>query len=196
MGNVVSFCLREMFKTKRRLFIRNILKGLVLGVSAWLALNCFAQSPASTAQAEKPEIEKKSLDILKEICKEVIEFRKAGKEGFINQEFHLDLDGDPANSEEHVNVLIYDSGGRKKMVLQVTYFETMNRIVKHAKEIRQIVCFLKGDQMEIERCDYNGKQIKSILSEILKEIRYEKELLKQIDRQNWSFIDFQAEVRR
>jgi len=154
-------------------------------MSAWLALNCFAQSPASTAQTEKPEIEKESLDILKEIYKEVIEFRKVGKEGFINQEFHLDLDSDAANSEEHVNVLIYDSGGRKKMVLQVTYFEPINRVIKHAKEIRQIICFLRGEQMEIERCDYNQKQIKSILPEILKEIRYEKELLKQIDRQNW-----------
>jgi hypothetical protein len=169
---------------ERRLFLRNFLKGPLIGWSAWLAARSFAQSLSSKTHEEKAKLEKKIFEVLKEIHREVKEFGKFGKEKFINREFHLDLDGNEVNSEEHVNVLIYETGDREKMAIQVTYFEPINRVTKYAKEIRSIICFLKGEQMEIEKCDYEEKQMKSLLPDILKEIRYEKELLKKTDHKN------------
>lgn len=169
---------------KRRLFLRNLLIGMMLGLIEGIGQKSYAQLEASRVFTEKIELEKRFKDIMKEICKEVKEFGKHKEENFINREFYLDLDGDEVNSEEHVNVLIYDSGGREKMVLQVTYFEPENRVIKYAKQIRLIVCYIKGEKVEIEKCDYSEKQMKSLLPDILKEIRHEKELLKQIDRKN------------
>jgi hypothetical protein len=169
---------------ERRLFLRNLLKGPTIGISAWLGAKLFARPLSCKVYEEKAELEKKIFEILKEIHREVKEFGKFGKEEFINREFHLDLDGNEVNSEEHVNVLIYETGDREKMSIQVTYFEPINRVTKYAKEIRSIICFFRGEQMEIEKCDYEEKQMKSLLSDILKEIRYEKELLKQVDRKN------------
>ncbi len=169
---------------ERRLFLKDFLMGIILGLTEGLSQKSYAQLEAHRAFTEKIELEKKSLDVLKEIYKEVKELGKYGKENFIYREFYLDLDGNEVNSEEHVNVLIYDSGGREKMVLQVTYFEPVNRIIKHAKEIRLVVCFIKGEKVDVEKCDYSEKQMKSLLPDILEEIRHEKELLKQIDRNN------------
>jgi hypothetical protein len=173
-----------MPKMERRRFIENLLKGFVIGFSAWLAVESFAQPLASRTYEEKIKLEKKTFEVLKEIQREVKEIGKFGKEEFINREFHLDLDGNEVNSEEHVNVLIYNAGEEEKMVLQVTYFEPENRVIKYAKEIRSIVCRIKGERVEVEKSDYKEKQMKSLLTDILKEIRYEKELRKQIDREN------------
>jgi hypothetical protein len=173
-----------MLKMERRLFLRNLLRGPAVGLSAWLAVKSFARPLFCKAYEEKAKLEKKTFEILKEIHREVKEFGKFGKEEFINREFHLDLDGNEVNSEEHVNVLIYETGDREKMAIQVTYFEPINRVTKYAKEIRSIICFFKGEQMEIEKCDYGAKQMKSLLPDILKEIRYEKELLKKVDHKN------------
>ncbi len=167
---------------KRRIFLRDLLRGINLGLAGWLAMQPCPFSAAYGALVEQPELDKKAFENLKEIYKETKELGKYGNEDFINREFYLDLDKNPVNSEEHVNILIYDAAGREKMVLQVTYFEPLNRFVKHAKEIRQIICFIKGDKLEIQKCDYSQSQTKSLLPEILKEIRHEKELLKQIDR--------------
>jgi hypothetical protein len=173
-----------MLKMERRRFIENLLKGFAIGFSTWLAVGSFAQPLPSQTYEEKTKLEKKTFEILKEIHKEVKELGKFGKEEFINREFHLDLDGNEVNSEEHVNVLIYNIGEEEKMVLEVTYFEPENRVIKHAKEIRSIVCFFKGEKMEVEKCDYSAKQMKSLLPNILEEIRQEKELLKRIDRKS------------
>jgi hypothetical protein len=173
-----------MLNMERRLFLENLLTGFVIGFSRWLAVESFAQPLAYMSYEEKARLEKKTFEILKEIHREVKELGKFGKEDFINREFYLDLDGNEVNSEEHVNVLIYNTGEEEKMVLQVTYFEPENRVIKYAKEIRSIVCRIKGEKVEVEKCDYDEKQMKSLLPDILKEIRHEKELLKKIDRKN------------
>ena len=144
----------------------------------------FAGSAPNKSISIKTKDKKDPCKILKEIYKEVSELGSRKNENFIKREFHFDLDKNETNSEEHVVVLIYDVGDRKRMVVQVTYFKSRgnNNIIKYAKDIRMVFCSLKKDIIEIEKCDYDDKEIKSILPKVLEGIREEKKLFKLIKR--------------
>jgi len=97
----------------------------------------------------------------------------------------MELDSDENNSEEHVVFLIQDQGEKEKMVIQVTYYEAKRtRIIKYAKEIKTILCHVKGDEIEIKECDYSENDIKSLFPDILQGIRNKKKFLKLIDRKD------------
>ncbi len=171
---------------KQRLFPKNLIKRI-----AFVALVLFLLQPCAFSTSYgtldgKSERETDSSKILKEIYREVKELGSYPNEDFIKREFHMDLDGNDTNSEEHVVVLIYESLDGERMVLQVTYFEPEknNRIIKNAKNIRVISSFIKGDNLEIYKNEYSEKETRPLLADILKGIRSKKELLKQIDRKN------------
>ncbi len=130
--------------------------------------------------------EKSPEDILKNIYKEVAELGKRKDEYFIKREFHFDLDENPTNTEEHIVVLIYDIEKGERMVVQVTYFETdgLAHSVKYAKDIKLISCYVGSEKLEIEKCDYNKKEMKPLFSDILKGIQEEKELYKLIKKKD------------
>ena len=125
-------------------------------------------------------------DILKDIHKEVSELGKRKNENFIKREFHFDLDENPTNSEEHIVVLIYDIDKRERMVVQVTYFEAegVKYSIKYAKDIRLISCHIASEKLEIDKCDFAKKEMKSMLTDILKGIQEEKKLFKLIDKKD------------
>ena len=168
-----------------RVSLRDLLKRTIICVVAVCVLNSSAISSIYEPLTKKSKDKENPNEILKEIHKEVKDLGSKGKKGFINKEFHVDLDGNATNSEEHIFVLIYDALDKEKMIVQVTYFETKgNRTIKQAKETKEVVCFIKGDKIEIEKSDYSKKEIKPLLTDILKEIRYTKKLLKLIDKKN------------
>ncbi|NOR53229.1 MAG: hypothetical protein GQ536_03975 [Candidatus Aminicenantes bacterium] len=142
----------------------------------------FASSAPCKSVATQTKQKIDPCKILKEIYKEVSELGSRKNENFIKREFHFDIDENDTNSEEHIVVLIYDVGDRERMVVQVTYFKSRgnNNIIKYAKDIRMVFCSLKKDIIEIEKCDYDDKEIKSILPKILEGIRAEKKLFKLI----------------
>ncbi len=147
-----------------------------------LIFTSFASSAPCKFVATQTKQNKDPSKILNEIYKEVSELGSRKNENFIKREFHFDLDKNETNSEEHVVVLIYDVGDRKRMVVQVTYFKSrgINNIIKYAKDIRMVFCSLKKDIIKIEKCDYDDKEIKSILPKVLEGIRKEKKLYKLI----------------
>ncbi len=132
---------------------------------------------------------KTSEDILKDIHKEVSELGKRKNENFIKREFHFDLDENPTNSEEHIVVLIYDIDKRERMVVQVTYFEAegVKYSIKYAKDIRLVSCHIASEKLEIDKCDFNKKEMKPMLTDILKGIQEEKKLFKLIDKKDDKF---------
>jgi len=136
--------------------------------------------------SKKPKQKKTSEDILKDIYKEVSELGKREKENFIKREFHFDLDENPTNSEEHIVVLIYDIEKREKMVVQVTYFEAegFKYSVKYAKDIKLVSCHLDSEKLEIDKCDFSKKEMKTLFTDILKGIQEEKKLYKLIDKKD------------
>lgn len=136
--------------------------------------------PRALESKKTPEV------ILKGIYKEVSELGKRKNENFIKREFHFDLDENPTNSEEHIVVLIYDIDKRERMVVQVTYFETegVKHSIKYAKDIRLISCHIASEKLEIDKCDFDKKEMKPILIDILTGIQEEKKIFKLIDKKD------------
>ncbi len=169
---------------KKRAFLKILSKGIIAGAAVMCIFTSFAGSSPNKSISIKTKEKKESCKILKEIYKEVSELGSRKNENFIKREFHFDLDKNETNREEHIVVLIYEVGDREKMVVQVTYFKSrgINNIIKYAKDIRMVFCSLKKDIIEIEKCDYDDKEIKSILPKVLKGIIEEKKLYKLIKR--------------
>ena len=167
---------------KRRAFLEILSKGIIAGAAIIYIFTSFASSASYKSISTKTKEKNDPCKILKEIYKEVSEFGSRKNENFIKREFHFDLDKNETNSEEHVVVLIYDVGDRERMVVQVTYFEPRgnNNIIKYAKDIRMVFCSIRKDIIEIEKCDYDDKEMKSILPDVLKGIREEKKIFKLI----------------
>ncbi len=147
-----------------------------------LIFTSFASSAPNKSIVIKTKHMTDPCQILKEIYKEVLELGSRKNENFIKREFHFDLDKNDTNSEEHVVVLIYDIGDRERMVVQVTYFVSRgnNNIIKYAKDIRMVFCSIKRDIIEIEKCDYDDKEMKSVLPDVLEGIREEKKIFNLI----------------
>jgi len=130
-------------------------------------------SPASSAQKNDP------AKFLRDIYDEVQELGRYGNDNFIKREFHLNLDDNESNKEEHVVVLSHCYSGREMMLLQVTYFESrrINSHVKYAKMIREIECCVLDKGVEIRRSDYEVAEIRTLLPNILRGNRETKKFL-------------------
>jgi len=172
-------------KMERRAFLKNFPKGIIVGVAAAHALKSYANSAVYKALTSEPGRKKDTNEILKEMYKEVKELGSYGNDDFIKREFHMDLDGNWNNKEEHVVVLIQSVGDKEKMTVQVTYFQPKrNRFIKYAKDTKVVLCYIKRDEVEIKKCDYNEKEIKALLADILQGIRNKKKLLKLINKRS------------
>lgn len=170
---------------ERREFLRNFPRGIIIGVAAAHVFISNARSSVYNVLTNTPQRKKNPAEILKEMYKEVVELGPYENEDFIKREFHMELDSDENNSEEHVVFLIQDQGDKEKMIIQVTYFEAKRtRIIKYAKDIKTILCHVKGDEIEIKKCDYSENDIESLFPDILQGIRNKKKFLKLIDRKD------------
>jgi hypothetical protein len=127
--------------------------------------------------------ERKPSEVLWEIYEEISEFEHRENDSFIKGEFHINLDGNEENKEEHIVVLNHFAAGQEKMLLQVTYFESRRKKspVKYAKYIREIECCIVDERVKIERCDYNEVEINALLPGILEGIRTKKKILNLIE---------------
>ncbi len=169
----------------RRGFFRNFTKGIIIGIAAAHALRSYAKSSIYEVLTNTPHRKKDSNEILKEMYKEVVELGPYENEDFIKRGFHMELDRDENNSEEHVVFLIQSVGDKEKMIIQVTYFEAKRtRIIKYAKYTKTILCHVKGDKIEIKKSDYSENDIKSLFPDILQGIRNKKKYLKLLDRKD------------
>lgn len=167
----------------RRAFLKSISEGIIV-LAAVAAFTSYATSAFYEVPVWKYKHEKDPREVLREIYKEVVELGSYDKEEFIKREFHMNLDGNDENKEEHVVVLIHKTGDKEKMILQVTYFKPkrINSIIKYPKDFRVVLSYISGNHIEIKECPYNEKEMKSLFPEILQGIRNKKKLLKLIDR--------------
>jgi len=166
--------------------IRYFQKGVIIGIAVGLVFISSTQNSGYADPARKKKIKKDPNLYLAEICTEVKELGSYENEAFVKREFHIELDGNRENKEEHVVVLIYRYGDRERMLLQITYFASKRKgsPVKYPREIRVILCSLKEDNLEINHCDYTEKEIESLLPDILQGIQKKKEILKLLDPKN------------
>jgi hypothetical protein len=170
---------------KRREFFKYFPKGIIAGLVAIHLVKSNVESSVHEVLTGPPKRKKKPSELLKEMYKEVVELGARKNEDFIKREFHMELDKDENNSEEHVVVLIQGSGDKEKMTIQVTYFEAKRtRIVKYAKDVKTILCKINGDRVEIKKSDYSKNDMESLFPDILQGIRNKKKFLKLIDRKD------------
>ena len=174
---------RNKPEMERREFLRNFPRRIIICTATVGVFISNAQSSVYNVITNALQCKKKPTDILREMYKEVVELGPYKDEDFIKREFHMELDSDENNSEEHVVFLIQDQGEKEKMIIQITYYEAKRtRIIKYAKDIKTILCYVKGDEIEIKKCDYSENDIKSLFPDILQGIRNKKKFLKLIDR--------------
>ncbi len=170
---------------ERREFLRNFPRGIIIGAAAVHVFISNARSSVYDVLTNAPQRKKNPAEILKEMYKEVVELGPYNNEDFIKREFHMELDNDENNSEEHVVFLIQGAGEEEKMIIQVTYFEApRTRIIKYAKDVKTILCHVKRGEVEIIKSDYSENDIKSLFPDILQGIRNKKKFLKLIDRKD------------
>ena len=167
-----------MGAVRRRAFLRDSLRGIAATLLGVLSLN--TKPPCCVPTRQKPSQQKNPSDFLKEIYDEVQALGQHSKDDFIKREFHLNLDDNESNKEEHVVVLNHCYSGYETMLLQVTYFESRrtNSPIKYAKAIREIECYVLEGGIEIRRCDYDKTEIRTLLPNILQGIRETKKYLR------------------
>jgi hypothetical protein len=165
---------------------RKYQKGIIIGIAIGLIIIAYSLNSDDGNTVGKKKVKKDPKEYLRKIHCEVKELGSYENEAFIKREFHTELDGNEENKEEHVVVLIYRVGDKERMLVQVTYFaaKRKNSPVKYPKEIRVILCSLKGDNLEIKNCDYSEKEIESLLPDILQGIRNKKKILKLLEQNN------------
>jgi hypothetical protein len=147
-----------------------------------LSLLCFFAN-ASTVMDDSPlsQSVRERQKILKNILDEVVELGPRADEDFIKREFWFDLDGDHDNKEEHVVVMRHDDGHNLKMTIQVTYYTPDRKlIVRYAQDTKVVLCFIKGDEIEIDQSDYSDTEMDKLFPNLLKGIQDEKALLRLI----------------
>ena len=129
---------------------------------------------------EKKFSSEQAHQILKNICREVMELGKYADEDFTKREFFIDIDENKVNKEEHIVILHRQTDDKEQMTVQVTYFEPkkINRLIKLAKTTKEILCRFKKGKIEITECDYRMDEIQTLLPRILEGIKNKKKLLK------------------
>ncbi len=157
----------------------------IISIKAVLLICLFLLlSTTYVISTEKKFSSEKAHQILKNICREVMELGKYADEDFTKREFFIDLDENQVNKEEHVVVLHRQTDDKEQMMVQVTYFEPkkINRLIKYAKTTKEILCRLNNGNIEITECDYHMDEIQTLLlPRILRGIKNKKKLLKLIE---------------
>jgi hypothetical protein len=126
-------------------------------------------------------IKKDSYKVLKEIYREVKELGKFPGDDFIKREFFIGPGKDDTYKDIHVLVLIQNIEDKERITIQITYLQRSenNPTIKYAKNVRSISCLYEGDEIDIVKSDYNKKEYKKLLPDVLRAIRDKKKLLKK-----------------
>lgn len=166
-------------------FLRAVLfSAMLYAVSVFISGGLSTENVQQSAESREPFVPDAAFKkTAVNIRTEVEELGKYAGEDFFRREFHMDLDGDEVNSEEHVVVLCYDVLDRKEMLIQVTYFSARKGSpVKTSKDIRQVIFIMKPDDVLLKETHFPRDELPALLEKILEGIRNKKELLKLIKR--------------
>lgn len=122
---------------------------------------------------------KEYLEALKKIHLEVKGFDRYPGEDFVRRDFFVGPDDDDTNKDIHVSILIQETDGHEKMTIQVTFLERSpgDPRVRFAKLSRLLACLVNRNEIEIQKSDFEPKEIQKLAPEILRAIRDKKKLL-------------------
>ncbi len=120
------------------------------------------------------------LETLKQIYLEVKELGTYPGEDFNKGEFFVGADDDDTNKDIHVFILIHKTGEAEKMKIQVTYMVRSPGAlhIRFAKTTKSLICIVAGEKVEIERSEFEEKELKKLAPGILQAILDKKKLLR------------------
>ncbi len=126
-------------------------------------------------------VNKDPSKVLREIYQEVKELGKFPGAEFIKREFFVGKDDDDTYQDIHALILIQNIDEIEKITIQVTYFQPSENdpTVKYAKDMKSISYALLRDEMVIIKSDYDEKERRKFLPQVLRAIRGKKKLLKK-----------------
>ena len=130
------------------------------------------------------ETKKDAPQILEEIYREITELGKHPDDDYLIREFFVGEGDDDTYKDINVLVMIQDVDREEKMTIQVTYLERSkdNPTVWHAGKVRNISCLVERKRVAIIKSDYDEREIKSLLPEVLRAIKGKKKLLKKLNQ--------------
>ena len=128
-------------------------------------------------------VHKDPSKVLREIYQEVKELGKFPGDEFIKREFFVGKDDDDTYQDIHALILIQNIDEIEKITIQVTYFQPSENdpTVKYAKDMKSISYALLQDEIVIIKSDYDEKERRKFLPQVLRAIRGKKKLLKKKD---------------
>ena len=165
---------------EKKSLIHKLVFAILIGGIFILALGHHVGFTSNKVPAKIPKEEICFEELLLKIYQEVAELGYRDNEDFLKREFNFDLDGRKDNREEHILVLSHKDGNCEKMFLQLTFFNKISgSYVRHAKEVKKIVCIVDGESVEIKEFEFSKGEEK-LLPKILKGIQHEKKLFKLV----------------
>jgi hypothetical protein len=152
------------------------------GIQICCVMLCLSEFVFSSGISNNSFENKDTSQILREIYLEMKDFDKYPGCDFVKREFFVGEDDDDTNKDIHVVILIQDVDEKEKVTVQVTYMERRRGkpVVGIAKYIKIFSYFVRGDQKEIIRNDFDAKEEERVLSGVLKAIKNKKKLLREI----------------
>jgi hypothetical protein len=171
--------LRKIGKLRKMKSLR--IKIVLAGLIAFRLFLYSSESANSMDHKGISEANKDSYKVLKEIYREVKELGKFPGDDFIKREFFIGPGKDDTYKDIHVLVLIQNIEEKERITIQVTYLQRSenNPTIKYAKNVRSISCLYGGDKIDIVKSDYDKKERKTLLPDVLRAIRDKKKLLKK-----------------
>jgi hypothetical protein len=171
---------------------RRDLDPVKIALVVWIAFSSFLSGNELTDFRSYTGItgEKKDFSkILRKIYEEVVELGKFPGDDFIKREFFIGPGNDDTYKDIHILILIQNVDETERMTIQVTYFQPSenNPTVKYAKSMKNISCLFERDKIDITKSDYDEKELKKFLLEVLRSIQRKKKLLKKIGQRKRSF---------
>ena len=147
----------------------------------WLGLVLLAAASWLTAQAEPKACDEDLTRLLNEIHVQVKEMGPHPGDLFIKRMFFVGEDDDDTNKDIHVGIAIQSEETYDKMTMQVAYMkrDRRNRRIATTIDSKLLSCRMEEGAVWLIKTDYEEKEMKEFLEELLRAILNKTRLLRR-----------------
>jgi hypothetical protein len=118
--------------------------------------------------------------VLRRIHDEVVSLAKRPGDTVLAWDFHIGPADDDTNQDEHVVIIVEESGAGPRMTIQVTKLEPAprNPNIRYGRASRTLVCLFRAEGVEISRNEFPAEGLAAKLSSVLEAVLNKKRLLR------------------
>jgi hypothetical protein len=131
-------------------------------------------SPESRSPVKDP------APVLRRIHDEVVSLGKRPGDAVLTWDFHIGPADDDTNQDEHVVIIVQETGAGARMTIQVTELEPAprNPNIRYGRASRAVVCLFRTEGVEIGRNEFPEREFVPKLSSVLEAVLNKKRLLR------------------